>query len=80
MSIFARKDEEAEEATIDEGYKEAIYPRAMQDFVHIEDFKRVVMALMEVIDPTGRQTAGIDIENFIGAKQQLQRYQADLES
>jgi len=77
MSIFDSEfSDDEEDKRIEEGYKESIYPSAMKDFIHINDFKRIMRKLMEElkIDP-----GLVDLESMTGARSQLERYEKDLE-
>ena len=79
-NIFDGNSPEDTESNVDDHYREDIYPRAMQDFVHISDFRRIIGQLLEVINATDFQIASVDLNNLVGARTQQQIYEHDLES
>lgn len=76
MSMFDRSSDEDEQQRVEEAYKESIYPQAMKDFIHIDDFRRIMKQLMRELRI---DEGAINLDSMTSAKARLKRYNIDLE-
>lgn len=71
-------DEDANQNQAHEELYEELFPKIGRDFIHRDDFERIMIHLLSILDPSG--LIGIDFNDTSGAIAKAREYQSVLDS